>query len=100
VFNAYFGDGADICDAGVITGLAAGVDIDKELFKGQLNAPETVAAVAKNADDLLQKGGFGTPSMLVDDELLFGNDRLQLAELMVGPVGQEDFVVPGQHGKY
>ncbi|HJP05590.1 MAG: hypothetical protein CL799_09950 [Chromatiales bacterium] len=100
VFNACFGDGADICNAQVVAGLAEAAGMDRELFEEQLNVPETVAAVGKNADDLLQMGGFGTPSMLVDNELLFGNDRLPLVELMLGPVGQEDFVVPGQHGKY
>ncbi|MDP6437145.1 MAG: DsbA family protein [Gammaproteobacteria bacterium] len=100
VFEACFGAGADICDTQVVTKLAAAAGMERELFEEQLNAPETVAAVAKNVDDLLQKGGFGTPSMLVDNELLFGNDRMALVEFILGPVGQEDFVMPGQHDKF
>ena len=99
VFRAFFGKGVDIGDPQEVTDLAAGVGLDAALFKEQLSAAKTVAAIDKNVDDLLQRGGFGTPTVLLDDEVYFGNDRLPLVEWMLGPASAEDFVMPGQHDK-
>jgi 2-hydroxychromene-2-carboxylate isomerase len=100
VFRAFFGSGSDICDPGVVTRLAAEAGMDAALFEQELQSEKTVAAIDKNVDDLLHKGGFGTPTMILGDDLLFGNDRMPLAEWMLGPVTAEDFVMPGQHDKY
>jgi len=100
VFRALFGAGRDIADTEVVTELAVEAGLEAALFEGQLNTAKTVAAVDQNVDDLLQQGGFGTPTVVLDDELLFGNDRMPLVEWLLSPVSQEGFVMPGQHDQY
>ena len=56
-----------------------------------------LAQIRANSLELIERGGFGTPSMLVDNTLFFGNDRIALVEWTLGPLGDEEFVVPGQH---
>ena len=100
IFRACFSGSSDICDPQVVSKIAVEAGLNEALFEQELHAEKTVAAIDKNVDDLLQKGGFGTPTMILNDDLLFGNDRMPLAEWMLGPAAAEDFVMPGQHDKY
>ena len=36
------------------------------------------AALKANTDELIARGGFGSPTFFVDGEMFFGNDRLPL----------------------
>jgi 2-hydroxychromene-2-carboxylate isomerase len=37
-----------------------------------------------NTDELIERGGFGTPTMFVDgDDMYFGNDRLDLMRVVL-----------------
>jgi hypothetical protein len=38
--------------------------------------------------------------MFLEDSMYFGNDRLGLIEWTLGPVADEDFIMPGQHDSY
>ena len=33
-----------------------------------------------STDELIQRGGFGTPTMFLGDEMYFGNDRLCMVD--------------------
>ena len=50
------------------------------------------------SEELVRQGGFGTRSIFVDERLFFGNDRIPLVDWMLGPISDENFVMPGQHG--
>ena len=97
-FAAYFGDCADICSSDQLTELAAVAGLDREIFMSQLADPAYGDRVQANTRELIQRGGFGTPSMFVHDELFYGNDRIPLVEWTLGPVSDAEFVIPGQHG--
>lgn len=100
VFRAYFGEGADICDPEVLAAIAAPLLPEGSDFLMQLNRPDEAAQVQANSLELIERGGFGTPSMFVGDELFFGNDRVPLVEWTLGPVSDAAFVMPGQHSNY
>jgi 2-hydroxychromene-2-carboxylate isomerase len=46
----------------------------------------------------VELGGFGVPSMVVGDDLFFGNDRMPLVEAALIRAADIRLVLPGQHG--
>ncbi len=97
LFRAEFRDNADINSAEVLARIAADCGLDQNSVTAAAAAPEQLARVQRNSLELIERGGFGTPSMFVADGLFFGNDRITLVEWTLGPMGSEGFVLPGQH---
>jgi 2-hydroxychromene-2-carboxylate isomerase len=68
VFEAYWGQLLDISLDEVLAPLVDEVGLERD--KARLRA---------NTDELMRRGGFGSPTMFVDgDDMYFGNDRLPL----------------------
>ncbi len=79
VFEAYWGDLEDISRDEVIEKVARRVGLDAAEFGEKIRAPEYKAKLRKNTDELIERGGYGSPTMFVDrDDMYFGNDRLPL----------------------
>ncbi len=97
LFRAEFRDNKDINSAGVLAAVAGECGLDENSVVAAAVAAENLAQLQKNSLELIERGGFGTPSMFVDDALFFGNDRITLVEWTLGPMGDEGFVLPGQH---
>ena len=50
-------------------------------FISYINLESTKEALKLNTEELAKRGGFGSPTMFVDDKnMFFGNDRLNLLE--------------------
>lgn len=88
-FEAYWGDDRDVSRDEEIEALARRVGLDPAETLAAIAKPETKAALRANTDDLIARGGFGSPTMIVDgDDLYFGNDRLPLLRAALGlPAG-------------
>jgi 2-hydroxychromene-2-carboxylate isomerase len=99
VFRACFGECADPDDLEVVTGLAAASGIERERFRHAVEAPGTRAVLERNSDELVRRGGFGSPTMFVGDDMYVGNDRMPLVELALMRASDEPFVAPGAHGQ-
>lgn len=97
LFRAEFRDNKDINDPAVIRDVAEECGLDADTIVAAANDDTGLAQVRKNSLELIERGGFGTPSMFADDTLFFGNDRIALVEWTLGPLGDEEFVIPGQH---
>ncbi len=81
VFKAYWGDLLDISQDEVITPLLADVGLDVSAFYDWIGSPEAKQALRDNTDELIARGGFGSPTFFIDtDDMYFGNDRLPLIE--------------------
>ena len=81
VFQSYWGELRDISDDGVLRAVAERCGIDGDDFLARTRAPEAKAALRANTDELIARGGFGSPTMFVDrTDMYFGNDRLALVE--------------------
>ena len=79
VFERYWQQEADVSDLGVLRGIAAETGLDPERFERRIASPEIKAKLRANTEELIARGGFGSPTMFVDhDDLYFGNDRLEL----------------------
>jgi 2-hydroxychromene-2-carboxylate isomerase len=81
VFEAYWGDLLDISQPEILGKVAAGVGYDAPAFLARIEEPAIKARLKANTDELIARGGFGSPTMFVDGEdMYFGNDRLPLVE--------------------
>ncbi len=98
VFEALFRDGRDITDPAVVCAAAAAAGLDPLAFESALREEGPLAQVRANGEELLARGGFGTPSILIGNDLYFGNDRLPLVEAALARAGNMRLVLPGAHG--
>ena len=79
VFEAYWGDLQDISRPDVLATLAIRVGLDPDELAEKVEAAAYKQRLRDNTDELIARGGFGSPTMFVDrDDMYFGNDRLEL----------------------
>lgn len=81
VFETYWGELRDIGDDAVLRDVVARCGMDVGRFFAAIQTPEIKQRLRANTDELIARGGYGTPTMFVDgDDMYFGNDRLILVE--------------------
>jgi 2-hydroxychromene-2-carboxylate isomerase len=79
VFEAYWGQLADISRDEVLERIARAVGFEPAEFFRAIGSDGYRAKLRANTDELVARGGFGSPTMFVDgDDMYFGNDRLVL----------------------
>ena len=97
VFAAYFADGRDISDSAVLAEIAASAGLGLESFEEKIQESRTLEQVFGNSDELIERGGFGIPTMFVGDDMYFGNHSMPLVELALGQASESTFIMPGEH---
>ena len=81
VFETYWGDLQDISQDDVLQRVVERVGLDWAEVKAKISTDEYKKKLRDNVDELIARGGFGSPTMFVDrDDMYFGNDRLPLVE--------------------
>ena len=81
VFEAYWGEDKDISEDAVLAEVCERVGLDAEAYFARIAAPEIKARLKANTDEVIQRGGFGSPTIFVGgDDMYFGNDRLALVQ--------------------
>lgn len=79
VFESYWGDLEDIFESTVLERIVRRAGMDPAVFFEKIAQPEYKQKLRANTDELIERGGFGSPTMFVDgDDMYFGNDRLDL----------------------
>ena len=85
VFERYWGDLEDISRDSVLESIVAAVGLERASFFDAIARPATKAALRANTDELIERGGFGSPTIFVDGtDMYFGNDRLALVRVALG----------------
>ena len=87
VFESYWGEDKDISRDDVLREIVRQTGLDEKEFFTKIASDEYKARLRANVEELIARGGFGSPTMFVDGSMFFGNDRLPLVEheLAVGP---------------
>ena len=81
VFEAYWKDGKDISSDKVISEIIESFDWINEDFFNYINRDTTKEALKNNTQELIERGGFGSPTIFIENNnMFFGNDRLNLIE--------------------
>ena len=78
-FQLYWGENRDLSRDEVIEAAAERAGLAPAALLARIAEPEVKARLRANTDELIARGGFGSPTVFVDgDDLYFGNDRLEL----------------------
>jgi 2-hydroxychromene-2-carboxylate isomerase len=78
-FEAYWGDDQDISQDDVLARVCARAGVDPAYFFAGIGAPAIKDRLRANTEELIRRGGFGSPTMFIDGtDMYFGNDRLSL----------------------
>ena len=83
VFEAYWGRDEDISQDAVLTAVCARCAVDASALLAGIGRPDIKDQLKTNTDELVRRGGFGSPTMFVGDDMYFGNDRLSLVRAAV-----------------
>ncbi len=78
VFHAYWGEDRDISRNEVLMDVAAGLGVDGVALLEACGRDDIKAALRANTEGLIGRGGFGSPTIFVGDDMYFGNDRIAL----------------------
>ncbi|MBL8382759.1 MAG: 2-hydroxychromene-2-carboxylate isomerase, partial [Burkholderiales bacterium] len=77
-FEAYWGADRDISQDAVLADLCRAVGVDPDAFAAGIARADVKDALKANTDEVVRRGGFGSPTIFVGDDMYFGNDRLPL----------------------
>jgi 2-hydroxychromene-2-carboxylate isomerase len=78
-FEAYWGELRDISQDDVLAEVAARAGLERGAFFAAIASPEIKERLRANTDELIARGGFGSPTLFVNEsDMYFGNDRLVL----------------------
>jgi len=79
LFEAYWGEDRDLSRDEVLADAASRSGLDARELLERIATPGIKQRLRANTDELVARGGFGSPTMIVDgSDLYFGNDRLVL----------------------
>jgi len=87
-FEAYWRRNQDLAQDAVLEDCAKRVGLDPAWLRERSATPEIKQRLRENTDELIARGGFGSPTMFVDEaDMFFGNDRLPLVEAALRRAG-------------
>jgi len=79
LFEIYWGDGGDISQAEVLADVAVRIGLEPDDTAARIGSAEVKQRLRDNTDELIARGGFGSPTLFLDGEdMYFGNDRINL----------------------
>ena len=77
-FELYWSEDRDISQDDVVAEAARRASLDPASLAKAIAEPGVKEQLKKNTDELITRGGFGSPTLFVNGEMFFGNDRLPL----------------------
>jgi len=85
ILRACWAEEKDVADETIVRELLAANGFDPELASsGMLSGAETFQ---RNTDEALKRGVFGSPSYLVNDQVFFGQDRIDYLDDYLAELG-------------
>jgi 2-hydroxychromene-2-carboxylate isomerase len=79
-FEAYWSHDRDLSKQDVLADIAAQAGLERQHFFAAIETDACKARLRANTDELIKRGGFGSPTMFVGGSMFFGNDRLALVK--------------------
>ena len=78
VFEAYWAREEDISQDAVLADICEATGINVRAFFDGIAQQSIKDQLKSNTEEVIRRGGFGSPTMFVGDDMYFGNDRLTL----------------------
>ena len=80
VFEAYWAREEDISQDDVLLKICRQLGIDGAAFLAGIAQPAIKSQLKANTEEVIRRGGFGSPTIYLGDDMYFGNDRLGLVK--------------------
>ncbi len=80
MFTAAWAEEKDLSSAEVLTEVLSTAGFDSSAVMEAMTRPDIKTALIQATEAATKRGVFGAPVMIVDDELFFGQDRLEWVE--------------------
>ena len=80
VFNAVWVDGKNMGDPEVVIEVLEARGLDAAAIVARSQEPEVKAELISNTEAAVARGVFGAPTLFMDGEMYFGQDRLDFVE--------------------
>lgn len=77
-FEAYWSDDRDLSKEEVLADIAEKAGIERQRFFAAIETDSCKTRLRANTDELIARGGFGSPTIFVGEDMFFGNDRMPL----------------------
>lgn len=77
-FEAYWGADRDLSREDVLADIALKAGIERPRIFAGIEAGSCKARLRANTEELIARGGFGSPTIFVGNDMFFGNDRMPL----------------------
>ena len=77
-FEAYWGEDEDISQDTVLARICNSIEVDSRALLDGIGEQRIKDKLRANTEELIRRGGFGSPTMFVGTDMYFGNDRLTL----------------------
>lgn len=72
--------GVDAADEDFLRDLVSGIGLDADAYMEYVDSPEGARAFEKSRNEAHSRGVFGSPIVMVDEQIWWGNDRLMFIE--------------------
>jgi 2-hydroxychromene-2-carboxylate isomerase len=79
-FEAYWGHDRDLSREDVLADIADAAGLERQRFFAGIDTDACKGRLRANTNELIKRGGFGSPTMFVGGSMFFGNDRLLLVK--------------------
>jgi len=78
VFRRYWTDLVDISQDDVLVSVIEKIGLDRQSFFDRISTQAYKDMLRHSTDELIERGGFGSPTLFLDGDMYFGNDRIDL----------------------
>ena len=83
IFKSGWSRGADLGDISTLISLLAEQSIDGEILSQKISETEIKNLLINETNKAIRKGVFGVPTIIIDDNLFWGNDQMDHIELLL-----------------
>ena len=80
IFNSIWVESRNMGDIDTVIEVLSDAGLDAESILDATQNPEVKQQLISNTEQAVERGLFGAPTMFVDGEMFFGQDRLQFVE--------------------
>jgi len=80
IFNAFWSAPAPLSTAAEVAALLGAAGIDAETLEARMDLPAAQALLDEATGGAASRGVFGAPTLFVEDDMFFGNDRLHFVQ--------------------
>jgi 2-hydroxychromene-2-carboxylate isomerase len=82
-FRATWVDGANTSDPEVVVAIGERIGVDHHELAAAMGSASVKSELRANTERAIERGAFGVPAMFVDDELFWGQDRVDYVRARV-----------------